>query len=85
MLFFNQVEIRDGFVVVHWDPLQGKKLRQEASQLAYRLAEQQQCIAAEGPLYWIAYPEWAREVQNRAGALLKKAREQEAAGPSTNR
>jgi hypothetical protein len=80
----DQVELRDGFVVVHWDALKGKKLREEASQFAYRLAEQQQCIAAEGPLYWIAYPEWAREVQNRSGASLKKATEGQRAGPSMN-
>jgi hypothetical protein len=70
----NQVELRDGYVVVHWDALRGKKLRGEAVRFACRLAEQQQCIAAEGPLYWIAYPVWAREVQHRAASLPATAR-----------
>jgi len=65
----EQVEFADGYVVVHWAPCHVKWMKTVRS-IAYRLAEQENCIAAESPLYVITYPESAQEIQGKAAVAL---------------
>lgn len=67
------VEFRDGFVAVHWAPCPAK-LSATVHRFAYHLAEQEGCVAAESPLYYIAYPEAAQRAQNEAAEALRAAK-----------
>ena len=70
----DHVEFGDGYVAVQWAPCHMKWM-EKVHQFAYRLAEQQQCIAAESPFYFIAYPKSAQQTQQKAAdALMAKKR-----------
>jgi hypothetical protein len=65
----DHVEIADGYVVVHWSGCHAKWTK-TVHEFAYRLAEQEGCVAAESPFYFIMYPESAREIQQKAADAL---------------
>ena len=74
----SQIEFKDGYVQCWWaDGTIG--FSQPTHEYAYRLAESQNCVAAESPVYLIEYPEIAKQFQMEA---WKRWREQ---NPSARR
>jgi hypothetical protein len=71
----DQVDLMDGYVRARWAPCP-RWLRRKVCEFAYRLAEQEGCVAAESPLYMICYPSTAAKLQRKAAdALLARQRE----------
>jgi hypothetical protein len=68
----EQVEFSDGFVIVHWARCHVKWV-EAVRQFGYRLAEQENCVSAESPFYFITYPPWAEQAQRRAADALSAA------------
>jgi hypothetical protein len=69
----DYVEFGDGYLVAHWAPCPAE-LMEEVHRFAYRLAEQEQCVAAESPFYVVVYPESAQQAQRRAAEALMAER-----------
>lgn len=59
----EQVEFRDGYAECWWA---SPRFNQAVYDYAYRLAEMQDCVAAETPLCVITYPELAKQRQSEA-------------------
>jgi hypothetical protein len=65
----DYVDFHDGYITVQWAPCP-TGLMKEVHRFAYRLAEQEQCIAAESPLLIIGYPESAHQIQRQTCEAL---------------
>src|SRR5690242_14459739 len=59
------IEFRDGYAECRWAPW-SMRPSEAVHRYAYRLAELQQCIAAETPVCLITYPEDAKRQQAEA-------------------
>jgi hypothetical protein len=62
----QHITFHDGYVECSWAGSCSVALGRRIHEFAYKLAERENCIAAESPVFYITYPEEAKQIQAEA-------------------